>query len=38
MANFRMVGSYWRQYTESLWAGGLKGAPEPNPENFTVSG
>lgn len=37
MANFRMVGSYWRQYTESLWAGGLKETPEPNPENFTVS-
>lgn len=37
MANFRMVGSRWRRYTENLQGGGLTPDPEPGVENLTVS-
>ena len=37
MANFRMVGSRWRRYTDQLRDGGLIGQPEPNSDNFNVS-
>lgn len=37
LANFRMIGSRWRKYTNSLREGGLINTPEPNTDNFTVS-
>jgi cell surface protein SprA len=37
LANFRMVGSRWRRYTESLLEGGLRKDPETAYENVTVS-
>ncbi len=36
-ANFRMVGSRWRRYTDNLRDGGLIPDPEPGAENFTVN-
>jgi cell surface protein SprA len=36
-ANFRMVGSRWRRYTNSLQEGGIAPTPELTPEDFTVS-
>lgn len=36
-ANFRMIGSRWRRYTEALWESGLQLDTEPDLENFTVS-
>ncbi|MCU0399176.1 MAG: cell surface protein SprA, partial [Cyclobacteriaceae bacterium] len=37
MAKFRMIGSRWRRYTESLEEGGLVADPEPDYDNFTLS-
>ncbi|MDH4057846.1 MAG: cell surface protein SprA, partial [Cyclobacteriaceae bacterium] len=37
LANFRMIGSRWRRYTESLEEGGLVPDPEPDFDNFTLS-
>lgn len=37
MANFRMIGSRWRRFTESLEEGGLVPDPEPDFDNFTLS-
>lgn len=37
MANFRMVGSRWRRYTDNLRDAGLITDPEPNQDNFTVN-
>jgi cell surface protein SprA len=37
LANFRMIGSRWRRYTESLVQGGLIPDPEPDFDNFTLS-
>lgn len=38
MANFRMVGSYWRRYTtDDLRDSGLQLEVEPDMDNFTVS-
>src|SRR5690606_10295562 len=37
MANFRMVGSRWRRFTDNLREGGLIKDPEPNSDNFSVS-
>jgi cell surface protein SprA len=36
-ANFRMVGSRWRKYTENLKDGGLIDDPEPGADNFSLS-
>jgi len=36
-ANFRMVGSRWRRYTDNLRDGGLINDPEPGADNFTVN-
>ena len=36
-ANFRMVGSRWRRYTDNLREGGLLPDPEPGADNFTVN-
>lgn len=36
-ANFRMVGSRWRRYTDNLRDGGLIPDPEPGADNFTVN-
>jgi cell surface protein SprA len=36
-ANFRLIGSRWRRYTDNLREGGLTTDPEPNADNFTVS-
>lgn len=36
-ANFRMIGSRWRRYTESLEQGGLVPDREPDFDNFTLS-
>ncbi|MEP0712996.1 MAG: cell surface protein SprA, partial [Algoriphagus sp.] len=36
MANFRMVGSQWRVFQESLFERGLFEIPEPNNSNVTV--
>ncbi|MEJ7647263.1 MAG: cell surface protein SprA [Chryseolinea sp.] len=36
-ANFRMVGSRWRRYTDNLRDGGLIPDPEPGADNFTVT-
>lgn len=36
-ANFRMVGSRWRRYTDNLRDGGLIADPEPGADNFTVN-
>ncbi|MBL0742314.1 cell surface protein SprA [Chryseolinea sp. Jin1] len=36
-ANFRMVGSRWRRYTDNLLEGDLKPDPELDPNNFTVN-
>jgi len=35
--NFRMVGSQWRTFQESLFEKGLDEVPEPSDPNFTVS-
>lgn len=37
LANFRMIGSRWRRFTESLEEGGLVPDPEPDFDNFTLS-
>ncbi len=37
MVNFRMVGSQWRTFQESLFEKGLFEIPEPSDPNFTVS-
>ncbi len=37
MVNFRMVGSQWRTYQESLFEKGLFEVPEPSDPQFTVS-
>lgn len=37
MVNFRMVGSQWRTYNESLYEKGLFEIPEPSDPQFTVS-
>ncbi|MBX2946585.1 MAG: cell surface protein SprA [Cyclobacteriaceae bacterium] len=37
MANFRLIGSRWRRYLESLEEGGLVPDPEPDFDNFTLS-
>lgn len=37
MVNFRMVGSQWRTYNESLYEKGLFEVPEPSDPQFTVS-
>jgi cell surface protein SprA len=36
-ANFRMVGSRWRRYSDNLRDGGLITDPEPGADNFTVN-
>ena len=36
-ANFRMVGSRWRRYTDNLREGALIPDPEPGADNFTVN-
>ncbi len=36
-ANFRMVGSRWRRYTDNLREGALIKEPEPGADNFTVN-
>ncbi len=36
-ANFRMVGSRWRRYTDNLRDGALIPDPEPGADNFTVN-
>ncbi len=36
-ANFRMVGSRWRRYTDNLREGALIKDPEPGADNFTVN-
>lgn len=36
-ANFRMVGSRWRRYTDNLREGALIKDPEPGGDNFTVN-
>ncbi len=36
-ANFRMVGSRWRRYTDNLREGALIKDPEPGSDNFTVN-
>ncbi len=36
-ANFRMVGSRWRRYTDNLKESGLEPDSEPGADNFTVS-
>ena len=35
--NFRLVGSQWRTFQESLFEKGLDEVPEPSDPNFTVS-
>ena len=37
MVNFRLVGSQWRIFQESLFEKGLFEIPEPSDPNFTVS-
>lgn len=37
MVNFRMVGSQWRTFQESLYEKGLFEIPEPSGPNFNVS-
>ncbi len=37
MANFRMVGSRWRRYTDNLREGALIKDPETGADNFTVN-
>lgn len=37
MVNFRLVGSQWRTFQESLFEKGLFEIPEPSDPNFTVS-
>ena len=37
MVNFRMMGSQWRTFNESLFEKGLDEIPEPSDPNFTVS-
>ncbi|WP_421986398.1 cell surface protein SprA [Roseivirga sp.] len=37
MVNFRLVGSQWRTFQESLFEKGLNEIPEPSDPNFTVS-
>lgn len=37
MVNFRMVGSQWRTFQESLFEKGLFEIPEPSDPNFVVS-
>lgn len=37
MINFRLVGSQWRIFQESLFEKGLFEVPEPSDPNFTVS-
>ena len=36
MVNFRLVGSQWRIFNESLFEKGLNEIPEPSDPNFTV--
>jgi cell surface protein SprA len=36
-ANFRMVGSRWRRYTDNLRESALIPTPEPGADNFTVN-
>ncbi len=36
MVNFRLVGSQWRVFNESLFEKGLNEIPEPSDPNFTV--
>lgn len=37
MVNFRLIGSQWRTFQESLFEKGLNEIPEPSDPNFTVS-
>jgi cell surface protein SprA len=37
LAKFRMIGSRWRRYLESLQESGLVPDPEPDFDNFTLS-
>jgi cell surface protein SprA len=37
LVNFRMIGSRWRRYLETLEEGGLVPDPEPDFDNFTLS-
>jgi cell surface protein SprA len=37
MVNFRLIGSQWRTFQESLFEKGLFEVPEPSDPNFTVS-
>jgi len=37
MANFRLVGSRWRRFTDNLLEGGLIPTPEPTTDDFMVS-
>ena len=37
LVNFRLVGSQWRTFQESLFEKGLNEIPEPSDPNFTVS-
>lgn len=37
LANFRLVGSRWRLYTDNLFEGGIKPLPDPESDNVTIS-
>jgi cell surface protein SprA len=37
LAKFRMIGSRWRRYTDTLEEGGLVPDPEPDYDNFTLT-